>query len=362
VAVRARGRRAGARPPTAAACGAGAARGAPNPSDVATPGKPGPASPPVTTSLPVAMWERVVLVAGGVHVTWGDVVDWMRTDGTWAASAQRASDGRALALAGIAGPGADALAEASRRFRRERRLTAGEDLQRWLEHWGISIEAWVDWLDHRCRLRAHATLPQDPAAAHDDQATWVDAVCSGELRQAVDRLARALGAWADQTGGAASLAAGDRWGALRSAYGTLAAEVPEPRELERAIATNAARWLLLALEWARFPSADAALEALACCRDDRATLPAVAALAGVSVEGVTVRAEDLDPRLRSVVVSSPLDVPVLAGGSDDPGLVMVVRARRHPCAEEPSDRELARRSCVEERVQAAVDRWVSRRA
>ena len=96
--------------------------------------------------------------------------------------------------------------------------------------------------------------------------------------------------------------------------------------------------------------------------DDGIALGAVAELARVGVEDAVARAADLDARTRAVALSAPLDSPVLVGTPEEPGIVAVVRARRHPRADDPDDQTLATEFCVEERARAAADRWVTWRA
>jgi hypothetical protein len=316
--------------------------------------------PAFSDLLPGAPLREAVLASCGAVFVWQDVVDWMRDDGKWSAATRRAAEGMTLAAAGAAGPSADELRAGAQRFRRARRLVAGEDLLRWLAHWGISEEEWVDWLDRTLRREAQ-TAPSRLTRAADEQATWVEVVCSGDLEMAADALARALGAWAERTGGAPPPAE-DSFEAIRQAAEDLGS-APVPRaEVERTIATNAAGWVQVAFEWSDFGTSDAAREAIAAMRDDGASLAALAELAHAECDEAVVRAEDLDARTRAVAVSAPLDSPVIVGTPDSPGLVAVVRARRHPSAAEPDDEALAVATCTEERRQAAVDRWVTWRA
>jgi hypothetical protein len=312
---------------------------------------------PLVETLPGAPLREAVLASCGTEFTWDDVVDWMTADGRWSAAARRAAEGMTLVAAGAESPTGDRLRAEAQRFRRARRLVAGEDLLQWLAHWGISEEEWVDWLDRTLRREAE-DAPVRLTRSADEQATWVEAVCSGDLEEAAVDLARALGAWGERTRGAPPPEEG-RFEALRAAAAALEHE-PVPRdEVERTIATNAAGWVQVALEWADFGTADASREAVASMRDDGLSLAAVAELARVECEDAVVRAEDLDPRTRAIAVSSPLDSPVLAGTSGEPGVVAVVRARRHPTAGEADDEALAVATFTEERMQGAMDRWVT---
>lgn len=308
-------------------------------------------------ALPGAPLGEAVLASCGTVFAWEDVIEWMTDAGTWAAATRRAAEGMTLAAAGAAAPSSDELRATAKQFRRDRRLVSGEDLLRWLAHWAISEEEWVDWLDRTLRREAQ-TAPAHLTRSADRQATWVEVVCSGDLEEAALELARALGAWAERTSGAAPPAEG-RFEALRGAADELD-RTPVPRdEIERTIATNAAGWVQVAVEWADFGSSDAAREAVTSIRDDGLSLAGVAELARVESGDAVVRAEDLDPRTRAVAVSAPLDNPVIVGTPEIPGIVVVVRARRHPGGGDADDEVLAVAACTEERVQAVMDRWVT---
>jgi hypothetical protein len=310
--------------------------------------------------LPGAPLSEVVLSSCGIELTWEDVVDWMREERTWEVAARRATAGAALVAEGLGGPTADELRDHAHRFRRARHLVAGEDLLRWLAHWGISEDEWVDWLDRTLRREA-ATAPPGVGPQVDEQATWVEAVCSGDLEDAASRVVRAMASWAARTGGAPP-PGHDRFQALRAAAEELGRAEVLREDVERTLTANAAGWVQVALEWADFATVDAAREAIATMREDAMSLSAVAKLARVEVHDVLVRTEELDPRTRGVAVSAPIDSPVLVATPQDPGVVAVVRARRHPSADHPEDVALAVEVCVEQRVQAAIDRWVTRRA
>jgi hypothetical protein len=308
-------------------------------------------------ALPGAPLGEVVLASCGNVFTWEDVIDWMTDEGTWAAAARRAAEGMTLAAAGLGEPSADGLRTEAKRFRRARRLVAGEDLLQWLAHWAVSEEEWVDWLDRTLRREAE-DAPVRLTRAADEQATWVEVVCSGSLEEAAAALARCLGAWAERTRGAPPPDVG-RFEALREAARELES-VPVPRsEVERTIATNAAVWVQIALEWADFGTADAAREAVTSMRDDGLSLAGVAQLARVESDEAVVRAEELEGRTRAVALSSPIDAPVVVGTPESPGVVAVVRARRHPSADNPDDEALAVATFTEERLRGALDRWVT---
>jgi hypothetical protein len=304
--------------------------------------------------------REAVLASCGTVFVWEDVVDWMKDEGTWSSARRRAAEGLTLAATGAAGPSGDELRSKAQRFRRARRLVAGEDLLQWLGHWGVSEEEWVDWLDRTLR-REGQTPPAHLTSSADEQATWVEAVCSGDLEEAAGGLARALGAWADRSGGTPPPEEG-RFGAVRRAAADLE-RTPVPRaEVERTIATNAAGWVQMAIEWADFGTPDAAREAVAAMRDDGLSLAAAAELARVECQDAVVRAEDLDARTRGAAMSAPLESPFVVAAPGGPAFVAVVRARRHPSADDTDDEALALAACTEARAQGAVDRWVTWRA
>lgn len=328
-----------------------------------------------TSAAPAVLGEPVLSSCGAVF-TWGDVAASMADDGSWALVARRAAAGRALAAAGVATPTGTALRAAASRFRRARSLGAAEDLEAWFAHWSISTEQWVDWLERSLRcddvLGPFGTfgaaadaigddvVPGDGGGAAGDLTdVWVDAVCSGALEGGARRLATALGAWAARADGEPPPAGHDRWAALRRAHEELVTLAPPRDELERVVVTNAAGWLRIALACGCFATPDAGREAVACCRDDGAAFAAVAERAGIECNRVDVCADDLHERLRAAAVSSPVGTPVLVGTPEEPGLVIVVLSREHPSLDDPVVGQLATESCVAQRVQSAIDRWVT---
>jgi hypothetical protein len=298
-----------------------------------------------------------VFAGCGTTFTWQDVRQAMLDDGSWAAAELRASTGRALVAADGAGPSGTALRDAARRFRHARGLVAGEDLQAWLGRWGLSDEEWIDWLDRSLRVEA-AGDGDVPPLQPDERATWAEVVFSGALETGAQRLAFALAAWAQATGGAPPPAE-DPWARLRGALDDLVAQPVERRDLERLMATRAAEWLSMDLELARFSSSDAAREAVSCCRDDGATLSEVADRAGVECRRATLRAEDLEPALRAAAVSAPLGSAVPVGASSVATDVLVVWTRHAPSLDDPEVEAMAIECCADERAQAAMDRWVT---
>ncbi|HTX63615.1 MAG TPA: hypothetical protein VMD28_08230 [Acidimicrobiales bacterium] len=313
--------------------------------------------PALSELLPGAPLREAVLSACGQVFVWEDVVEWMKDDGKWALARRRASEAMTLVAAGAAATLADNLRAKAQRFRRARRLVAGEDLIRWLADWGISEEEWVGWLDGTLRREAEPP-PTRLTRSADEQATWVEVVCSGDLEDAAAGLARALGAWAERSEGA-SPPERERFEALRHAAEELG-RAPVPRaEVERVITANAAAWVQVAIEWADLGSPDAAREAVAAMRDDGLSFAAVAELARAGRGDAVARAEDLDGRTRAIAVSAPLDSPVRIDTPVQPGVVAVVRARRHPSADHVEDGALATAACIQARVDAAVDRWVT---
>lgn len=309
---------------------------------------------------------RSALASCGTVFTWWDVRDWMAADGSWRECLRRGLCGRALIAAGAATPGTAALRERAELFRRKRRLVAREDLSAWLARWDVSDEEWVDWLERSLlvesfELDGHEPLggmPEVDESVDAERDAWVDAVCSGALERAAWSMAEALGGWATATNGA-PLPVTERTRALRDAYERLLALPVTDADLAREIATHAGSWMSLRLERADLRTVDAAREAVACWRDDGAPLARVAQLAAADLVTEEVRVDALEGPIRSVAVSAPVGAPVIVGTPRTPGLVVVVADRRLPDVGIDEDRELARRSCVEARVEAAVDRWVS---
>jgi hypothetical protein len=283
-------------------------------------------------SAPPEVLARPVFSAGAQDYSWADVVAAARAWGRWedATAPSRAARGE------------EEVEEAGQAFRYERNLLAAEEMETWLEHWGLSVAGWRSWL-------------------RGEAGGWPEAVCSGTLAELARDLA-ARAAAAEANAGAAGPVETD----LERMDEAFAA-------FERAALTDDARARLLELrgsDWVRvsysalgFAQLGAAREAALCVREDGLALEEVGHRAGVELQQVDALMQDVDPLLGKAILSTPAGE--LAGPleSSDGFVVVLVHEKTAPTLADPViqgllEREVPRRA-VEREVRARV-RWHER--
>src|SRR5207244_11139838 len=89
------------------------------------------------------------------------------------------------------------LAEAGQAFRYARNLLAAEEMQAWLDHWGLSHGDWTAYLRRSIARGRGEQSGSEIEAGEDD--VWAEAVCSGALAELARDLA-ARAATADAAG------------------------------------------------------------------------------------------------------------------------------------------------------------------
>jgi hypothetical protein len=292
--------------------------------------------------VPEQVARRPVFTFGGRTFAWADVVAAARLDGSWAELEQSALRGlAALRRADAAGerPARDEILEAANRFRYDRNLLAGEELNDWLDHWQLSV---ADWRAHVERELARGRFPNEEAVADGEIATavWADAVCSGALAELAERGAseRAL----ELAGGAEHVT-----------------EDAIARELE----LHGLEWLRLEGQTLTVPLEDTAREAALSVRHDGRSLEEVARDCGTEAAPLSVYAGDLGPDLSSALVAAREgDLVGPLSHADGFALVLVER-KTPPAPDDPAARDRAvariRRRAVERALLEYVE-WHER--
>src|SRR5437870_6311945 len=140
--------------------------------------------------------DRLVFSAGKEDYRWADVVRAAELWGRWDELRRETANGLA-ALQRLAEPIDESeLAEAAQAFRYARSLLAAEEMQAWLDHWGLSHGDWTAYLRRSiARGRGEQSGSEIEGGEGD---VWAEAVCSGALAE----LARDLAARAATAGGA----------------------------------------------------------------------------------------------------------------------------------------------------------------
>ena len=238
-------------------------------------------------------WEEVVRAAE----LRGELEELERATGRGLACVRRAEDEGSA-------PTRDAVRAAATVFRYERDLLAAEELEAWLRERGLAVADWNGHL-HRLLLRERwadelgqieAEYPvSDEEVEH---ALLPEAVCSGFLRRAAQRLAE------DAALAAAEGAETDDLAVLTETARAARSRSPSPAEVAREIEAHALDWIRIQAETLDLDDAEAAQEAALCVRVDGRSLSDVAEDCGVPSQPLVLYLGDATPELRVALVSA----------------------------------------------------------
>jgi hypothetical protein len=278
---------------------------------------------------PPEVLDRLVFTVGEHDYRWVDVVAAARAWGRWEAATTPSR----------AGVSDDELEEAGQAFRYERNLLAAEEMEAWLDHWGLTVAEWKSWLK-------------------GEADGWPEAVCSGSLgRLAHDLASRA--AAAEANGGAAGPVETDLE-RMDEAFAELTRQALTDESRSRLLDIGGSDLVRVAYSALTFPQPSMAREAALCVQEDGLGLAEVAERAGLELQQVDALTQDVDPDLAKAILSTPSGE--LAGPleSDDEFVVLQVHEKTAPSLADPVirdllDREVPRRA-VEREVRNRV-RW-----
>ncbi len=293
---------------------------------------------------------RPLFVVDGVPYGWSHVLE--RADlALLRATARRgvACLRRAEALAGE--PDDGDVQSAAAGFRYGRGLLSAEELELWLERWGLAVGDWGGYLIRSLLLERwagklaaiEAEFGGDERAV--EEAVFVDGVCSGIL----EREARALAADAALAGRSPNL---ER---LAEAAAAARAVAASPAAVEREIAGRRLDWTRLDVDVLELADRDAAAEAALCVRIDLRELAEVAQECETLVERTSIYLGDADAALAaSLLAAQPGELvgPVERTGTF---VLVAVRDRVPPAASNPELRRRAETLLVERAVERAVE-------
>jgi len=301
-------------------------------------------------SAPAPLATRPVFSVDGRTLKWADITIAARLDGSWAELEETTRRGLAcqkrLTVCGEQ-LGADVIADAARRFRYDRDLLAGDELAAWLEHWELTEQEWRGYLVRmllRERWVGELTDTGTRFASDADEiarAAWAEAVCSGFLARAADRVA------ADA---ALAVAVGD-------ATRARAAAVTE-EAIVREVALHRLEWLRIDGQILTVRLEDAAREAALCIRSDGRSFADVAAACGVEPNPLSVyvadAGSDLSPALLAAQEGELLG-PIRREGTF---VLLLVEKKTPPSTADADVRQRAVDRIVERAVQRAMDEHV----
>ena len=243
----------------------------------------------------------------------------------------------------------EAIRAAATVFRYDRNLLAGEELEAWLEARGLAVSDWNGYLRRLVlRERWHEELDRIEAefAVGDEEvaaALPAEAVCTGFLRRAAERLAEDAALAEANDGVEESPDRRALIAALAQGAEAVRARVPSRQEVEREVAAHVLDWIRIEAETLELDDAEAAREAALCVRVDGRSLTDVADECGVPATALVVYLGDVDPQLRTALVSATPGELIGPVEHDSGQLLLQLGAKSEPSADDP---ELQRRAAA----------------
>jgi hypothetical protein len=304
---------------------------------------------------------RPVFTLGEETFSWGDVVAAAQLDGSWKELEATSRQGLACRMRLTASPEElpqEEVVAATTRFRYTRNLLAGEELNEWLDHWGLDVSQWHEYMTRYLlrerwageladTLERYSVIDEDVAGV-----VWAEAVCSGFLPRYAQRLAGAC---------ALAVAAGEPIGASPAALTHLKAVADQARRdavtdeaVAREVAQHRLEWLRIDGDVLGLPTEDVAREAALCVRDDGRPLAEVAEEAGSEAATLRAYVEDLDAELAAALVGAQEGELVGPIEREDGFTLVVVRRKTPPDAADPDVRRRAEERIVARTADRAV--------
>lgn len=277
-----------------------------------------------------------VFTVGGTVYDWTDIAEFARLRGDWAEIAAQAAAG--VAAIEHAAPAQDAVDEAARAFRHERRLLSGDDLDAWLERREVSVAGWLAYVARSlARGEAQAEVPAT------DEEVWAEAMCSGRLDECAETLARLL-----------AVAPGVPLAGLDAAFEGFCRSVTTEQAIAREIVAARLDWIRIRYSSALFTAAAAAAEAALCVRDDGLAFADVASTAGVAVTEDEAWLEDADPAVAPFLVAARASELVGPVATDAGFLLAEVLEKTQVSADDPAVRARAEAAVIERAADRAT--------
>lgn len=284
---------------------------------------------------------RPVFAVDGDECTWADVIDAARAWGVWA-EVEDAAVTSPRARPGAADP--LAVEEQAEAIRRDHGLLSADQTVAWLAHWGVSLSEWLAHL----RRRLAGERPSDLEAA-----TWIEAVTSGMLERAAQRLARAL-AVNYALGGNRALP----MEALDSVLELWTRVAASPEHVAKAVEDRRLAWTTFELYRIELEDEDVAREVFYSVRDGRRSFAEMGAAVRVPVQRYETPLEALARELRPILAAARPGDLVGPLPVDGRWIVVGVEARFDPSPDDPDVAARARDYLVAESVRREVARRV----
>jgi hypothetical protein len=269
-------------------------------------------------------------------------------------------------------------------FRLERQLIAGEDLEQWLDHCGLTLDDFEEFFARRLLADRFRDLADDigrdyaPSAADVANHLWVEAILTGGYDTLTVGLARRVAVRLD---GSTPPTPADVREARREAEDRLDGETLDPewftelaemeaayRAAERAALTSEhrdreirARFIQLTrieIAEATFPSFDHAREAYDCVTREGERLESVATRSGAAFDEATRFYDDVPDEVRDLFFSAPAGKVFPPQKGDERFAVREIRRRIEPESDDPDVSARVRERLLSNRFDAMVSQHV----
>ena len=317
---------------------------------------------------PASIASRPVFSVDGRTFEWADITAAARSDGSWAELEKATRNGLAcqkrLAVAGQK-LGADVIADAARRFRYARNLLAGDELTAWLAHWELTAEEWHGylvrmllrerWMGELIDTGSRFSTGADELAS----AVWVEAVCSGFLTRAADRVAGDA-ALAVAVGHAIG-GAGEQehmFARIRVVASRARAAAVSEASIAREVALHRLEWVRIDGEILTVRVEDAAREAALCIRGDGRSLADVAAACDVEPSRLSLYVADADTDLSPALLAAQEGELIGPIRRDEAFALLLIETKTPPSTTDANVRQRAVERIVERAVRRAIDEHV----
>jgi hypothetical protein len=301
--------------------------------------------------------DREVFSVRERSFSWRDVIEAARAWGDWSEIEQRAQEAVDLPSESEERVPREELEQAQNEFRYQRNLLAADDLEAWLERWGIGVE---HWLRH---MRATVSRRHGPSSAGRERsdpetlatAAWAEAVCSGEL----ERLARKL-AERCATSGATGEAMPTRFSPdevarMDEAHRRFRDAAVTPDALERRLQEERLEWTRIEGRYLAHASEDVVREAALCVREEGRELEEMARAAGARYEAAArFYLSDAKDELKTRLMAASAGELCGPFPSGEEHWLLEVGARVAPSLEDPELRARAEAEVAENAVEHQV--------
>jgi hypothetical protein len=267
-------------------------------------------------------------------------------------------------------PPAAEIEEAASEFRYDRDLITADEMQAWLDRWGLTVESWTAFLQRLLLRQRWADELPDLVSRHAvsqgeiAEVVHVEGICSGQYGRAAHKLAAGLAAYerARNEGwlveGAS--AAGDQANQARLDAGVeqLRANAVTPAAIRAEVAAHHLDWVRVDCEFVSFADLSLASEATLCVREDGRELSQVAADARSVLHRENLYLEEIEPAWREHLLGARAG-DIVGPLRRDGGFVLFrVREKAIPVSEDPDVRRRAEASVLDRALEQEISHRV----